>query len=275
MRSATKYPYTPAPLTATLSRVVASVDPLPPNVLLWGAQGCGRGAVARGIADKHNLTFLSPPSSTLDDVRQIVTLLSSRRSRMLLAVRLDGVHERGSELLLKVLEENTTNHVAVIAEHPKPTIISRCMSVRIPPLPADEVAQVLTSAHGISEARAEAACTLSTIPLHAIMLLDALEAGRSNAMAVLRAAEEGDNGLLSAACFNADLATLIALGVFCKEAISGRWGVFTPSDFTALHTIPQQKFVQALEIVNTRRESPRSSTYVVGKLLSAAAKGTR
>lgn len=255
------------PLCGSLQRVVDQFPTLSASVLLWGARGSGRHAVAAGLAARFGKRLVVVRARSVEDVRGVVGLVSARQSSRLLVVDVDGVGERGQHILLKVLEENVANHVVVIAEHPLPTVVSRCVVARMSALPRDEVAQVLCEVHQVAQARAEAAAGLSAIPVRALSLLEGLESGRANAMAVLRAAREGDVGLLSVAAFNADSATLVALGVYCSEALSGRWEAFAEVGGWG---VSRERLVRALTVCgegDTNRA--RSSTYVVGKLLSA------
>ena len=243
-----------------------------PNTLILGTPGLMRGEFARLLATRQKLVPITlPPTRTVDDARVVSELLTTRRSRQAILTCLDGANQRVMEILLKDVEENQHNYLIMWSNSSLPTLASRCQTIRMPVPRMDEaVAQVMWKHPDVSESRAAQAVALDPVPGRALQSLEALEAGRPNALSIIRAAALDDQQLLLTASTSAKEATLLALRVFLTEAITRRWVAFSPADHPNLHRIDTNTLLRALPPLERRSSGPAGKAYIVGRILTPA-----
>lgn len=148
-------------------------DALPQTLLFEGVEGVGKSLFAKELAahvlnttlqrvvsETHpDLHVLRPEGKThaIDDLRKWIDLVyeapfESQR-KVFIIHDAERMQAPSANVLLKTLEEPPLDAVIILltgrAEEILPTVLSRCVQLHFPPLPAPAIAEIL-SAHGLS-----------------------------------------------------------------------------------------------------------------------------
>lgn len=148
-------------------------DTLPQTLLFEGVEGVGKSLFAKELAahvlnttlqrvvsETHpDLHVLRPEGKThaIDDLRKWIDLVyeapfESQR-KVFIIHDAERMQAPSANVLLKTLEEPPLDAVIILltgrAEEILPTVLSRCVQLHFPPLPAPVIAEIL-SAHGLS-----------------------------------------------------------------------------------------------------------------------------
>src|SRR5207253_7578369 len=124
-----------------------------PSLILWGPAGSGKTSLAFALAKEvgAELTQLSAVSSGVADARKI---MQSARGGMLRTVLfVDEVHrwsKSQQDVLLPAVEDGTITLIGATTENPYFSLVtpllSRCLLLRLEPLPAGELRTLLERA---------------------------------------------------------------------------------------------------------------------------------
>lgn len=170
---------------------------------------------------------------TSDDARSVVrfALASPLGVRRLAIIRLDQATPAALHVLLKTLEElPPTTHIILIAtEMPLETIVSRAEMFRFSLLTEEQVEDVLLQRKfKPTEARRWASLSGGQVR-KALDLVEDLDA-KITVLSAVRAIRERDaNGLDNLATKWTDQHSDL-LGALCREAITGRWRIFSDAE---------------------------------------------
>lgn len=138
---------------------------------------CGRCRSCRKILNNSHpdIFLIRPAGSTIkiDQIRGLIQKLSLKpyeaANRFVIIADADTMNSEAGNALLKVLEE-PPDHTTIIMTAGQvsdllPTIVSRCMHLRLRPLPEDYIAEVLREEHGASpdEAKSIAAMAFGSL----------------------------------------------------------------------------------------------------------------
>ncbi|HEX6331663.1 MAG TPA: replication-associated recombination protein A [Actinomycetota bacterium] len=124
-----------------------------PSLLLWGPAGTGKTTLAYLLADAvgAELTQLSAVSSGVADARKVMQQAKGGLFRTVLFV--DEVHrwsKAQQDVLLPAVEDGTITLIGATTENPYFSLVtpllSRCLLLRLEPLGADEVRELLRRA---------------------------------------------------------------------------------------------------------------------------------
>ncbi|MDR2612528.1 MAG: DNA polymerase III subunit [Deltaproteobacteria bacterium] len=153
-----------------------------------GAPGppCGECVSCRKIREgiHPDVTVLAPRGRNarlpIDDVRAVRDALNFKpfegRVKTALVRSADSFTEESGGALLKTLEEPTPDTLivltAVSSQAVMPTLVSRCVSFRIPPLPREAILRGLSERRGLSGAAAELLAGLSGGALGKALAID-------------------------------------------------------------------------------------------------------
>ena len=128
-----------------------------PSLVLWGPAGTGKTTLAYLLADAvgAELSQLSAVSSGVADARKIMQAAAGGMLRTVLFV--DEVHrwsKAQQDVLLPAVEAGTVTLIGATTENPYFSLVtpllSRCILVRLEPLSADELREVLD--HALADA---------------------------------------------------------------------------------------------------------------------------
>jgi putative ATPase len=134
-----------------LSRLVAGGNL--PSIILWGPAGTGKTTLAHLLADavSGELIQLSAVSSGVGDARKVMQAAKGGLFRTILFV--DEVHrwsKAQQDVLLPAVEDGTITLIGATTENPyfslNTPLLSRCLLLRLEPLPDDALATLLRRA---------------------------------------------------------------------------------------------------------------------------------
>src|SRR6266550_8839746 len=124
-----------------------------PSMLLWGPAGTGKTTLAYLLADAvgAEIEQLSAVSSGVADARKVMQRAAGGMLRTVLFV--DEVHrwsKAQQDVLLPSVEDGTITLIGATTENPYFSLVtpllSRCLLLRLEPLPPDELRQLLERA---------------------------------------------------------------------------------------------------------------------------------
>jgi putative ATPase len=124
-----------------------------PSMILWGPAGTGKTTLAYLLAETvgSELTQLSAVSSGVADARKVMERAKGGMLRTVLFV--DEVHrwsKSQQDVLLPAVEDGTITLIGATTENPYFSLVtpllSRCLLLRLEPLPGDELRQLLERA---------------------------------------------------------------------------------------------------------------------------------
>ncbi len=128
-----------------------------PSLILWGPPGCGKTTIARLLAERVQAQFvqLSAVSSGVKDLREIIGQADHTRKmfNQHTVLFIDEIHRYNrtqQDALLPYVESGTITLIGATTENPSFEIVSpllsRCRTLVLQPLSADELFDLLTRA---------------------------------------------------------------------------------------------------------------------------------
>ena len=127
-----------------------------PSMVLWGPAGTGKTTLAHLLADAvgAELIQLSAVSSGVADARKVMARSAGRQGGLIRTVLfVDEVHrwsKAQQDVLLPAVEDGTITLIGATTENPyfslNTPLLSRCLLLRLEPLPPDELGQIVRRA---------------------------------------------------------------------------------------------------------------------------------
>jgi hypothetical protein len=147
-------------------------------------------------------------------------------------LRISDASEASLNMLLKILEEPPASmrFLLLAAGRVLPTVFSRAVVERVGMLSPVDVATVLIHA-GVSPGAASDASRLGQGSVAAARSALSLAGSRGVVLTALRGAVRGDQDVLDAVLRSWDASTTSTLGRWAAETLTGRWVLFSPSDW--------------------------------------------
>lgn len=245
---------------------------LPPSLLLKGPAGVGKGFVARqlaaygGVSSPYDLLVVDKlnPQSAQD----VLSFSHSRpvKGVKVASVNLDGAYPGSFNRLLKLAEEPPQDFHFIFRAVRKPplTIESRSQVVSLGPLSDDDLMTILVDKMGWQPAKADSVIPLAQGSLDGVQDALALVSQRDTVEVYLNAVVKKDPSLGAASLrsFRTDEEGRLALRlarVWCGEAISGRWRVFSKESLTEdlRKLVSDPEKVRRLYLVLCQKGHPR------------------
>src|SRR5919109_880769 len=122
-----------------------------PSVILWGPAGTGKTSLAFLLAQGAELVQLSAVSSGVADARKVMQ--KARDSMLSTVLFVDEVHrwsKAQQDVLLPAVEDGTITLIGATTENPYFSLVtpllSRCLLLRLEPLSAEDIREVLEGA---------------------------------------------------------------------------------------------------------------------------------
>lgn len=211
---------------------------LPPVALLLGPEHVGKKTVARHIQITHTSSPLDRlwvsklTAETASTIIRYTSYAPGVSPYRIVVACIDGASPGALNSLLKLLEEPppTARFILVASRAPLPTIRSRSQVYPCGLLSDAEVEQALV-AHGLDPVLAARQAPLGCGQVRPA--IETVPRSRAAVVTVLRAALSGDGQMLAGALRTWDSDCQQALQVWCTEALSGRWRMFSSSDSPA------------------------------------------
>lgn len=233
-------------------------ESLPQVTLLRGPTSVGKWTLAKYLAQYHSVTPVDQrfiEELTADGSRGLKQFASTApfgKGGKFVAARLDGASEAALNALLKLLEEppRTISFVLTTSGRTLDTIASRAHVHPVGLLSRDEVSAVLTARLGMSPEAASELLPYSRGQVAPLLNRGSVEQPRAFVLTVLRALADKDPELLEAAAQQWDQAAHQLLLVWCMEAVTQRWSVFTEAETFGLLSEPLYplRIMQALRL---------------------------
>lgn len=166
----------------------------------------------------------------------------------LILVRLDGASQESMNVLLKTMEDaSEVNHFILVGSvMPLETVASRCAVFHFSLLSEDEVCQILVS-RKFSQAEALRLSKASGGRVGpALMVADGVDP-KEDVLLAMKAITERDRKALDGLATHWTDNHTVSMGILCREAITGRWGVFKESEVSGLGKRLSMQILAALK----------------------------
>lgn len=248
---------------------------LPPVTLFVGPESVGKWELAEHLRRFHKINeadVLRVKVLSMDNARMVVRFAETFPvSKFKLAiVRLRKVSANALNVLLKTLEEAhpAIRFILIAEEPPLATVQSRSAIYEFGLLFDEQVAEILVEAKGFKEDTAEERARLSGGQIFRALAVQDLKETKPLVLTALQAFQKKDTRMLEAVAntWKDDHTELLV--VWCNEALSKRWKVFSADDVALTgRTIPL-KILMALRAEIRPRLVVRASLVSVLRGLS-------
>lgn len=232
-------------------------ESLPPVTLLQGPPSVGKWTLAVRLVAIHTEQAVDRreiPRLTVDRARDLKVFcgVAPFGSLKAVAIDLEGAHEGALNALLKLLEEPppSARFVLVSSKPVLPTIVSRSQTHRMGVLSVEELVQVVMSVTGETGPAALERARRAEGRADRALESGASRSAKATAAGLLRMAAGGDVEQLDVILRRVPASeagdVLEAVGVWAREARTGRWSLFAPEDLPA---VPPAVALRVLERV--------------------------
>jgi DNA polymerase III delta subunit-like protein len=243
-------------------------------VLLIGPEHVGKKTIASQAMRWHaplSVDQYWASKLTADAAREAVqfSAFASHGPCKVAVLCLDGARGEALNTLLKLLEEPpaSVRCILVASSTPMPTIWSRVMQFWPCGLLSDAEVQAVLEQQGLDSAQAAQRALLARGRVRPAM--DVVPRSRAVVLGALRAALSRDTQQLSSALRLWDSDCQEMLVMWCQEALSGRWHVFSASDNPAGARFARSLLTALLAVSTARpRTAARAALDVAMKEIS-------
>lgn len=233
---------------------------LPQVTLLRGPASVGKWTLAQYAAQFHGvmpadqLWFPELGVENSRDLKQFASKAPFGKFKFV-GARLDGASPSALNALLKLLEEPppTIVFVLVTSLPTLDTIASRSHVHQLGFLSSDEISGVLTARMGMSFESVGELLPFARGQVAPLLARESVDQARASVLTVLRALKDKDRELLEAGAAQWDAASQDMLKVWCVEALTQRWSVFSESETFGLLDSP----LYPLRVLMAMNISPR------------------
>lgn len=246
-------------MTDTLTPVGQKVveileDYLPPVSVFVGMKSVGKWTTAVYLADHMEVH----PSDRL-----LISHLNITRSReierfsrmpptghtKLVAIRMRGASQAAQDALLKTLEEAPVwSHFILVAEGlPSETLASRAHVYSFTPLSNQDVSQVLQRVKRMPSGQADVLARRGGGQVSQALAYGQINEHKSAVSLVLKAFRERDPVVLEKAAMQWTDDHTELLTLWCYEAMSGRWKIFSAEETGEIPTVLPPRILQAMK----------------------------